>query len=64
MKFLKLMKTYKWDKNVFDYNNRKIAKSRLLSKTFKQDYGSEFELESLESKKTEKNLLQIHKGKN
>ena len=65
LKFLKLMKANGWDKKVFDSNNRKIAKNLLLPKLFKQDYGSELELESLESKKKpEKSLGQFHEGKN
>ena len=63
MKFLKLMKANGWDKKVFDSNNQNIAKNLLLPKTFKQDYGSELELESLESKKKEKSLRQFHEGK-
>ena len=66
MKFLKLMKANGWDKKVFDSNNQKIAKNILLPKKFKQDYGSELELEleSLQSRKTEKSLRQFHEGKN
>ena len=64
MEFLKLMKANGWDKKFFDSNNRKIAKNLLLSKKFKQDYGSELELESLESKKKEKTLRNFHEGKN
>ena len=65
LKFLKLMKANGWDKKVFDSNNRKIAKNLLLPKTFKQDYGAELKLESLESKKKpEKSLGQFHEGKN
>ena len=63
MKFLKLMKANGWDKKVFDSNNQKIAKNLLLPKKVKQDYGSELEVESLESK-TEKSLRQFHEGKN
>ena len=63
MKFLKLMKENGWDIKVFDSNNRKIAKNLLLPKKVKQDYGSELEVESLESK-TEKRLRQFHEGKN
>jgi hypothetical protein len=64
MEFLKLMKANGWDKKFFDSNNRKIAKNLLSSKKFKQDYGSELELESLESKKKEKTLRNFHEGKN
>ena len=65
LKFLKLMKANGWDKKVFDSNNRKIAKNLLLPKLFKEDYGSELELKSLESKKKpEKSLGQFHEGKN
>ena len=65
LKFLKLMKANGWDKKVWDSNNRKIAKNLLISKNFKQDYGSELELESLKSKtKTEKSLRLVHEGKN
>ena len=59
------MKANGWDKKVFNSNNQKIAKNLLLPKLFKEDYGAELELESLESKeKTEKSLGQFHEGKN
>ena len=60
LKFLKLMKANGWDKKVFDSNNRKIAKNLLLPKLFKEDYGSELELE----KKKEKTLTHCQEGKN
>ena len=63
MKFLKLMKANGWDKKFLDSNNRKIIKNLLLPKKIKQDYGSELELESLESNKKEKNLRHFHEGK-
>ena len=63
MKFLKLMKANGWDKKFFDSNNRKILKNLLLPKKIKQDYGSELELESLESKKKEKTFRHFHEGK-
>ena len=63
MKFLKLMKENGWDKKVFDSNNQKNAKNFLLPQKVEQDYGSELEVESLESK-TEKSLRQFHEGKN
>ena len=63
MKFLKLMKANGWDKKFFDSNNQKILKNLLLPKKIKQDYGSELELESLESKKKEKTMRRSHEGK-
>ena len=62
MKFLKLMKANGWDKKFFDSNNRKIVKNLLLPKKIKQGYGSELELESLESKKKETTLRHFHEG--
>ena len=62
MKFLKLMKANGWDKKFFDSNNRKIVKNLLLPKKIKQGYGSELELESLESKKKERTLRHFHEG--
>ena len=63
LKFLKLMKANGWDKNLFDSNNQKIVKNLLLPQKIKQKYGSELELESLESNKKEKTLRHFQEGK-
>ena len=52
MKFLELMKANGW-----------FIRHLLLPKKFKQEYRSEFELESLESKMNEKTFRHIHDGK-